>query len=166
MKKLRFILIIFLTFALTSCTERNLPSCMEILGEIIAAEVGIPAGKVYSLTASGDYAEHLHSSLMAVLYGNGEKPVMADGWLDVAIFLPSSSHPCELAVFLCDSEDTATDTARMLCRRLDTLRISKGGGKFDYYLDNATVTITRNYVLFLVSSDVGNTLKIASKIIR
>ena len=165
MKKILSFLIILFILALPSCAERNIPSCREVLGEIIAAEVGIPAGKVYSFTPPEGDSEHPPDSLIAVLYGNGEKPVMAGGWLDVAFFLPSSSHPCELAVFLCDSEDTAIDTARMLCCRLDTLRIAKGAEEYAHYLDKANVTVIRNYVLFLVSSDTENALKVASKII-
>ena len=166
MKIIAAFLILLLPFSFVACGRQENTSCREILHAMTEAEIGLPSGKIYSLNAPRGDGEYLSEHLINSLYGDGSTPVMVDGWLDLALFLPSSAHPCEMAVFLCNSRDTANDTARMLCRRLDTLRISKGGGKFDYYLDNATVTITRNYVLFLVSSDVGNTLKIASKIIR
>lgn len=166
MKKAAFFLIILLiSFTFSSCAEREMPSCRDVLGEIIAAEIGLPAGRVYSSKADEGEDEHLPNSLVNVLYGNGSRPVMADGWLDIALFLPSSSHPCEIAVFLCNSEDTATDTARMLLRRLDTLRTANGDSELVSYFDTATVTVMRNYVLFLISSDVESAVKTAAKII-
>ncbi len=164
MKKTTLILILFLIFTLPSCVERDRPTCREILGEIMLSEIGLPAGKVYSMNTPEGHSEYLPEHLVNVLYGNGEKPVMADGWHDLALFLPSSPHPCELAVFLCDSDDTATDTARMLCRRLDIIRTAKGGENAAL-LDTATVTVMQNYVLFIISSDTRNALKTASKII-
>ncbi len=163
MKKTTLILILFLIFTLPSCAEGDRPSCREILGQLMTAEIGLPAGKVYSMTASQGEDEYLPEHLINALYGGGERPVMADGWLDLALFLPSSQHPYELAVFLCDSEDTATDTARMLCRRLDIIRTTKSEGDYSSYFDNATVTVMRNYVLFIISSDTQNALKIASR---
>ena len=166
MKKAAFFLILLLFFfTFSSCAEREMPSCRDVLGEIIAAEIGLPAGRVYSSKADEGEDEYLPDSLVKVLYGNGSRPVMADGWLDIALFLPSSSHPCEIAVFLCNSEDTATDTARMLLRRLDTLRTAKGDNELVSYFDTATVTVMRNYVLLLISSDVESAVKTAAKII-
>lgn len=167
MKKITaFLTVLFVIFCIPSCAKQDMPSCRDILGEIMTSEIGLPAGRVYSSGATEGNEEYLPDSLINALYGNGSRPVMSDGWLDLAVFLPSSSHPCELAVFLCDSEDTATDTARMLCRRLDTLRTVKGYGEFSAYFDTATVTVMRNYVLFLISSDTENALKIASEVIR
>lgn len=166
MKKSAFILIILLIFTLPSCTKQERPTCREILGSLVTVEIGLPAGRIYSMTAPEGNSEYLSEHLVNVLYGDGERPVMADGWLDLAIFLPSSQHPCELAVFLCDDEDTATDTARLLCRRLDSIRTAKGDGGFSSLLDNASVTVIGNYALLIISSDTQNALKTASKIIR
>ena len=166
MKKTAIILsVLLITFILPSCGEQNNISCREVLAEIISAEIGLPAGKTYSIHAPEGDEEYLPDSLVDVLYGGGKRPVMADGWLDLAIFLPSSAHACEFAVFLCDSENCATDTARMLCSRLDLIRTTKGEGEYASYLDNATVTVIRNYVLFLISSDCKNAMKIASETI-
>lgn len=163
MKKIPLILAILLIFTLPSCSKRENPSCRAVLARMIESEVGLPAGKVYSMHAQKGNAEFLPEYLIDCLYGNGERPIMADGWLDLAIFLPSSQHPCEFAVFLCDCEDTATDTARMLCQRLDVIRSAKNDEKNSVYLDNATVAVIRNYVLFIISSDTENALKIARK---
>lgn len=167
MKKITlFFCLLLIILTLPSCAERERPSCREILGEIMLSEVGLPAGKVYSMLAEVGDVEHLPDTLTARLFGEGSTPPVSRGWLDLALFLPSSSHPCEFAVILCDSEDTATDTARLLCRRLDSIRTAKGDGDFSNLLDNATVTLIGNYALLIISSDTQSALKTASKIIR
>ena len=165
MRVLAFFLIFLLIFSLPSCKKEDLSSCEAILSEMMENEVGLPAGKIYLMHANEGDENYLSDYLMFALYGDGEKPVMADGWLDLAVFLPSSDHPCEIAVFLCDCEDTATDTARMLCRRLDMIRTAKHKTEYSHYFESATVTVVRNYVLFVISSDSENAIKAASKII-
>ena len=161
-----FLCLLLIILTLPSCAERERSSCREILGEIMLSEVGLPAGKVYSMLAEEGDEEHLSDTLTARLFGEGSTPPVSRGWLDLALFLPSSSHPCEFAVILCNSEDTATDTARLLCRRLDSIRTAKGDGGFSSLIDNATVTVIDNYALLIISSDTQNALKTASKIIR
>ena len=165
MKVLATFFAICLFFSLSSCAPHNMPACRDILEEIMQAEIGLPAGRVYSTTAEAGSEEYLSDRLVYSLYGNGERPVMADGWLDLALFLPSSLHPCEIAIFLCDSQGTATDTARMLCRRLDAIRTAKGNGEYARLTENATVTVIGNYALLIISSDTENAIKSASKII-
>ena len=165
MKKIAFILIILLIFTLPSCTKQERPTCREILGSLVTVEIGLPAGRIYSMTAPEGNSEYLSEHLVNVLYGDGERPVMADGWLDLALFLPTSSHPCEFAVILCDTPDTATDTARLLCRRLDTIRTVKGEGEFSSMIENATVAVIGNFALLIISSDTETAIKSASKII-
>ena len=166
MKVLAFFLAALMIISLPSCKgEDKLPSCKEILYEMMESEIGLPAGNVYYMHANEGDDGYLSDYLIYALYGDGEKPVMADGWLDLAVFLPSSAHPCEMAVFLCDGEDTATDTARMLCRRLDVVRAVKHTPEYANYFESATVTVIRNYVLLVVSSDTENAIRVASKII-
>ena len=165
MKKIILVLILLLLFPLPSCAERESPSCREILGEIMASEIGLPAGKVYSMLAPDGHVEQLPDKLIARIFGEGTTPAVASGWLDLALFLSTSSHPCEFAVILCDSEDTATDTARLLCRRLDAIRTTKSEGEYAQLTENATVTVIGNYALLIISSDTENAIKSASKII-
>lgn len=165
MKKFALVLIIVITLLFPSCAERGLVPCREVLLEMTGAEVGLPSGKIYSLSAPRGDGEYLSEHLINSLYGDGSTPVMSDGWLDLALFLPSSAHPCEMAVFLCNSRDTANDTARMLCRRLGSLRQAKGNGELSYYFESASVTVRGNYVLLVISSDTENILKVASKAI-
>ena len=130
------------------------------------AEIGLPAGRVYDLSAKEGDNEYLDERVINSLFGEGATPPMRRGWIDLALFLPTSSHPCELAVFLCDSPDTAADTARILCRRIDIIKSTKGGGEYALMLDCATVTIIKNYVLFIISSDTETARRSARNIIK
>ena len=165
MKVLAAFFIVLSLFSVSSCTRSENPDCRDILSAIISSEIGLPSGEIYSARAEVGEEEYLSDHLINSLYGNGKEPVMADGWIDIAIFLPSSAHPCEFAVILCDSEDTATDTARLLCRRLDAIRTTKSEGEYAKLTENATVTVIGNYALLIISSDTENAIKSASKII-
>ena len=165
MKVLAAFFIVLSLFSISSCTRSENLDCRDILSAIISSEIGLPSGEIYSARAEIGEEEYLSDHLVNSLYGNGKEPVMADGWIDIAIFLPSSAHPCEFAVILCDSEDTATDTARLLCRRLDAIRTAKSEGEYARLTENATVTVIGNYALLIVSSDTENAIKSASKII-
>ena len=158
-------LILLLPFSFVACGRQENTSCREILHAMTEAEIGLPSGKVYSMKAARGDDEYLSEHLINSLYGDGSTPVMADGWLDLALFLSSSAHPCEMAVFLCNSRNTANDTARMLCRRLDVIRHTKSDCELSCYFDSASVTVKGNYVLLVISSDTENILKVASKAI-
>ena len=165
MKKTVYFLIFVLLFSLMlpSCAEKNLVSCREILEELKDAEIGLPAGKTYDLKADAGEDEYLPEKLLSALFGEGATPPMRCGWLDIALFLPTSAHPCEFAVILCNSDDTATDTARLLCRRLDSIRTLKQNGEYSEILEGARVTVIRNYVLLIISSDAENAVKTAAR---
>lgn len=165
MKRIILILTLLLLFSLPSCAAREMPTCRDILGEIMKSEIGLPAGKVYSMHSPDGDGEQLPDKLIARIFGEGTTPAVASGWLDLALFLSTSAHPCEFAVILCDSEDTATDTARLLCRRLDAIRTAKSEGEYARLTENATVTVIGNYALLIISSDTENAIKSASKII-
>ena len=133
---------------------------------MMTSEIGLPAGQIYDLTAREGDDEYLEERIINSLFGEGSSPPMRQGWIDLAIFLPSSSHPCELAVFLCDTPDTATDTARVLCRRLDVIKSGKKDGEYSAMLDSASVTIIGNYVIFVISSDTEKSIKAAREVIK
>lgn len=166
MRFLATFFIVIVLFSFVSCGRRELPPCEDVLNEMMDAEVGLPAGKTYSLRATRGENEFLSESLINSLYGEGGVPPMREGWLDIALFMPLSAHPCELAVFLCNSSDTAKDTARLLCRRLDIIRVARGGEQYVSIIDNAKIAVVGNYVLFIVSSDSENCLKAAKKALR
>lgn len=186
MKSIYKALISFLLIAsalLSSCAySSEIIPCRDIISELTSLEIGLPAGKIYSASAGEGENGYISDSLLTSLFG-GEMNTLIDGWLDYAFFLPSGSHPCEFIVILCDTPTTAKDTARLLSRRLNTLRTANkaGGNKIDSttatnatkkattdtaaYLENAAVMISRNYVLLIISSDTATAKKKALAII-
>ncbi len=167
MKKLAlFLAFLFAVMPLlSSCAEHTPIPCREILDALLKNESALPAGRIYSIKAAKGDTEYLPERLINALYSGGEEPPMRSGWLDIAMFLPTSSHPCELAVILCDSPDTATDTARLLCSRLDSVKAFKADDEYSHILGSASVSIVKNYVLLIISSDAQEALKTAKKII-
>ena len=140
--------------------------CREVLSALMESEIGLPAGKTYDLNAPKGNSEYLDERVVASLFGEGSSPPTRSGWLDLALFLSTSDHPCELAVFLCDSPDTASDTSRILCQRLDVIRTAKDKTEHSAMLDAATVTVIGNYVILAISSDADNAIKIARAMIK
>ena len=165
MKRVIVLCLCIILLFLSSCAQKELIPCREILGKLVDAEIGLPAGQIYDLAAFEGDDEYLDERLINSLFGEGGSPPMRSGWIDLALFLPTSSHPCEFAIFLCDTPDTATDTARILCRRLDIINSLKTDDESSSILDSATVTIIGNYVLLIISSDAQNAIKIATKLI-
>ncbi|MBE6584789.1 MAG: hypothetical protein E7649_07465 [Ruminococcaceae bacterium] len=157
------LLLPLIVITLCSCGNKKLVTCREVIASLTESEVGLPAGKVYDMRADEGNDEHLAASLLCALYGNGGKPTAADSWVDCAIFLSATEHPCEFAVFLCDSRDSAIDTARALSMRLDTVRLTKKAPQYCQMLESARVTIIKNYVVLIISSDAENALKTAKK---
>ncbi len=159
------ILIVFIVFPflLSACSKSAPVPCRDILSAVMERESGLPAGRIYDMRAAEGNEEFMPERLLSALYGDGKSPSMRSCWLDIALFLPSSSHPCELAVILCDSDDTAADTSRLLLHRLDIIRTAKKDAESSDILDNASVTVIGNYVLFIISSDTQGALKAARK---
>ena len=142
-----------LIFNTVSCSQKAEPSCRELIVALTDSEIALPAGKIYSMSAPEGDDEYLSISLLSSLYGNGSEPALLDCWLDCAVFLSRGEHPCEFAVFLCDSHNSATDTARLLCNRLDLIRHAKSSENYCDMLEGATVTVSENFVALIVSGD-------------
>lgn len=158
--------LLFCVFMLASCSGKSSPTCRDILIALTDTEAKLPAGQLYSLSSPDKDFDILSDTLISALYGNGSVPSVSNEWLDVAVFLSLSQHPCELAVFLCNSHDAATDTARLLCKRLDVIKASEKSNIYADMLSNARITICRNYVLFIISSDSDNSIATAIKMIK
>ena len=162
-----FLAILLIICSLTSCGGQKRPiSCREILSSVTDAEIGLPAGKFYSLKALEGEDEYLPPSLIGSLLGNGSYPEVAESWLDCALYLSLGAHPCEFAVILCQSRDDAEDTAKLFCARLASIKLVKSKSEHADLLDDAKITITGNYVLFIISSDSDTALSVAKKAIR
>ena len=130
------------------------------------AEIGLPAGKYYSLSAPEGDGEYLSDSLISSLFGNGSYPTVADDWLDGGLYLSLGKHPCEFAVIFCRNRDTAEDTARILSSRLSAIRITKTDPQYSKMLENASVTVIGNYAILIISTDTKTALSVAKKAIN
>ncbi len=161
---LLFLVFLILMFCLISCSRRALTPCRDVLKVLTEREAALPAGKTYDLKASRGESEYLPERLINSLFGDGEAPAAREGWIDASLFLSSGVEHFELAVILTSSPDNATDTARLLLRRLDMLRTAvKGEGS--EHLDNAKVTVIGNYALLIMSDDPEGSLRAASDLI-
>ena len=139
-----FLILVFGT--LSSCAKKQAPSCREVLNAMMQAEgQALPAGRIYDMRADEDSAERLPDSLLPALLGEGRSPAVSDAWLDSAMILSVTEHPCELMIFLCSSNDEAIDTARLLCSRLDAIKVSKTSPTYADMISAARVGIYKNY---------------------
>ncbi len=167
-KRIFLFSLIFLSFtvSLSSCrTSAPLP-CRELLGAVIQAESKLPAGKIYDLSAAEGENEYLPEHLINSLFCDGGAPSVRSSWIDAALFLPTSSHTCELAVILCDSPESTADTAELLLRRIDVLRTALSEGEHSAALASASVTIIGNYALLVISSDSEGAINAAFKLLK
>lgn len=168
-KKLGFLAlaIIFLLLPLPSCAKKQAPSCREVLNAMMQAEgQALPAGRIYDMRADEDSAERLPDSLLPALLGEGRSPAVSDAWLDSAMFLSVTEHPCELMILLCSSNDAAIDTARLLCSRLDAIKVSKTSEKYADMISAARVGIYKNYAFLIISRDPAAVQKALEKMLR
>lgn len=143
----------------TSCAPRTTPHAENVLLCMLESEKDLPSGRIYTSNAAEGDSKHTPNSLLSALYGEGSMPVESGEWIEYAIFLSNTNCPCELAVFLCNSPQSALDTSKMLCRRLDTLKTGHKNGNYNAYMDNAAVTVSNNYCIFIISSDTPNAKK-------
>jgi hypothetical protein len=160
-----FLCILLLISTLPSCTDREQhASCRAVLEAMMQAELSLPAGKIYHMKTDGKKNEHLSKALICALLPGDSMLGVTEDWLDCAVFLPSSDHPCEFFVVLCQNRDAAEDTALLLGARLATIKRAKEdrGGM----LESAKVVIYGNYVLLIISADSENALRSAKAEMR
>ncbi len=165
-KSAAIIFLISLAFMLSSCSASNPTPCRDVIGTLLDCEATLPSGTVYDMKAPEGNEEYLPDRVLIKLFGDGRLPTVCDGWLDAALFLSLNESPCEFAVILCEDPDNAEDTARLLLRRLDVIRTAKGNGESTAMLSSANVTVIKNYVLMIISSDTQNALKSVSSMIK
>ena len=163
-----FLVIVLLISSLFSCSNfgSQYAPCREIVAAMTAAEIGLSAGKYYSLSAPEGDEEYLSKSLIASLFGNGSLPKVTDDWLDCALFLSLKDSPCEFAAILCSNRDAAEDTAALFHSRLAAIKVIKTTPEYSAMIESASITITGNYAIFIISTDPTTTLKAANKAIR
>lgn len=153
MKKTLILLLIPLFFCF-SCSK-TLPSSEYILTSLLAAEKNLPDGKAYLSTAREGEQYYTSPDLLASLYGeNGEIPKICTQWVEFAFFLSSAPHPCEFTVILCRDANAVSDTSKLLCRRLDTLKNAWKDTEYSAYVENGRVVVKENFCALIISSDV------------
>ena len=151
-------LILVLVILFGGCSGKQ-ASPAEALDAICATEKPLPAGKVYLRSAPTDSGSHLSDALIATVYGNGILPPALDGVRDAACFF-SYTQPCELAVFLCKSNNSTDAVAKMCLRRIDSLKAQWANNDSALpYLENACVTVRGRWVILCVSSDPSAALR-------
>ena len=121
---LRFICILICAAfisALPSCGAGERAASLDVVSSLVENEVGLPSGQIYSSNAEEGDDGYVSDELLCALYGEGKMPPEKDEWIEFSFFLSTAQHPCELAVFLCSSPDSASDTAHLLCSRIDNV---------------------------------------------
>ena len=157
------VLILSISLNLCSCVQgKDRPSCLSVILSLTNAEVRLPAGKIYHSKANHGEDAFISEHLLSALYGNGKMPEVCDGWIEYSFFL-SHLHPCEFAVIYCNSHNNATDTAKLLCKRISSIKSAKADS--EGILQNARVIILHNYVLLIISSDTESAIKIVKSLI-
>ena len=161
-----FLSILLLIPLLASCSDaRKAPSCLSVLEAMMSAEIGLPAGRVYSLASTREDDGYLSESLIKSLYGNGSLPPISHSWIDCAVFISTLGHPCEFAVAYCSDRNAAEDTARLFNSRLKSVRALKFDEGYSAMLDGAQISICGNFVIMIISSDPSNSFKTARRLI-
>ena len=162
--------IIFLVISvifLSSCKgqEPKNAVCNEIVSKISEKEISLPAGKVYSKSATEGNDGYISQNMLCAIFGGGKELEIFELWDDIALFLPSADHPCEIIVIHCASVCDTSDTALVLTSRLSALKNAKCEKNPEYF-DDCGVYIIKNYVLMIISSDAQNALAIAKEAIK
>lgn len=168
MKKRFFIILLALSvLVLSACSKRepDFPICHDIVKAISDNEISLPAGKIYYKSASAGEDGYIGDGMLSAVFGGGKDLSIFELWDDIAIFLPSSDHPCEIIAIHCASAIDTSDTALLLLGRLSDVRDAKNAKYPEYFLD-CNVFIIKNYVLMIVSSDVKNALGVAKETIK
>ena len=129
------------------------------------SEISLPAGKIYHKSAIEGEDGYISEDMLSAVFGGGKNLSIFELWDDIALFLPSADHPCEIIAIHCPSVGDTSDTALLLSGRLSDIRDAKSQKYPDYFLD-CNVFIIKNYVLMIVSSDVKNALGVAKETIK
>ncbi len=157
---------VMFSLAVTGCASAvGLPASAEsVLAAMTqAAGEGWPTGTSYSLTSPPESKNALSSTMISALYGpaarrwlTGDAPPV----VDAAVFLSTTMHPAELAVFRCADEEAAGAVAAVCRSRIETLRDHWGETPHAAWVNNAAVTVRGDYVLLAVATDPDPLLRV------
>lgn len=143
--------------SLSDCAAKTAPE--EVVSALCENEIGLGGGKIYYFSAPEGDEGYLPDDMLLSLYGFDRG---LSGLSDGAIYLSGFYHPCEFAVFVCESTSAAEDVALCLRNRIDTLRKSTVVAapfcdmtieEYRSYIESAAVLISGRYVALIISSD-------------
>lgn len=143
--------------SLSGCAAKTAPE--KVVSALCENEIGLGGGRIYYFSAHEGDEGYLPDDMLLSLYGFDRG---LSGLSDGAIYLSGFYHPCEFAVFVCESTSTAEDVALCLRNRIDTLRKSAALAapfcdmtveEYRAYIESAAVVISGRYVALIISSD-------------
>ena len=154
----------------------------DVLTSMCRAEAALPTGSIWERrvnAAAGDdtaSSSQLTDALFSALYGSEclswlETTCHSDGTVEaplvdeVAVFLATVQHPCEMAVFRCTDSAGAVAAAKQCRRRLDLIRQTWRGSDEEAFCGRGCVEVVDNYVLLVVASDPEAVLDAARRVI-
>ena len=145
-------LLCVLILLLVGCTgEKRTPE--EVLNAVCHSQPGLPAGRLYVLSAPTDDAKHPSDGWLASAFDKdllrAALPMVED-----AAFFSSYTHACEFAIFLCQSAKGADAVSRLCLQRLNTLKLYWEGAEVnDTPPQNAGVTVRGRWVILYFCQD-------------
>lgn len=155
------------TFSLLSCRAHTVRAA-EMVRAACAKETNLPDGRIYCSDAENgneNAEQQADRELCAGLYGEGDFPPALSQCTEYAFFLPVRQHPCEFAVFFCQTADAADAVARMCLTRREMLIAAWRGSDYEAYPIDACVRIRktggRYIVFFLVCADAEDAYRAA-----
>ena len=147
------------------CTALFLSACsgpkttpQNVIAAICEAENGLPAGRLYVLSAPTDDEKHPSESWLGAMFGNGKVPSAFD-LVEDAAFFTSYTEPCEFAAFLCKTKDATQAVSEVCLHRLHSLKLYREGEKDSAPLQNAGVTVRGKWVILYVCKDPQGVLR-------
>ena len=168
MKKRFFIIFLVTSIVfISSCKNQALksPICHDVVAAICDGEISLPAGKIYYMGAAEGEDGYISENMLSAVFGGGKTLEIFKLWDDIALFLPSSDHPCEIIAIHCTSVRDTSDTALLLSSRISDVSNSKAS-KHPEYFDSCGVYVIKNYVFMIISSDTENAVSIAKQTLK
>ena len=147
-----FLSLLLVFLSLPSCQKQEYTDCRQLLDILTEAEISLPSGKYYSLSAKEGDDEFLSDSLISALYGSNALSKISEGWIDCSLYISFLEDPREFAIIYCKNKDYANDTARLLCARLSGIKAATDT-KYSKMIEEACVSVVGNYAILIISSD-------------
>lgn len=153
-----FLCLFIITASISSCKSSKEPR--EIILALIEAEANNPDGQIYHLFANEWEAEYLSNEMLLSLYGFDRGMRGLSGG---AVYLSKFKHPCEFAIFVCESTSSTEDISLYLHNRIKLLSdnaeesaklCNMSAEEYRTYISSAAVIISGRIIALIISSDI------------